>query len=69
MHTDKVSVNPLVILVETILPSYAHDARDMVDRIMRVAKSKNEEIDIQDGFDLYREMVDIRSVYLGAVNA
>jgi len=60
-------VNPLVILIETILPNYAQDARDMVDRIMGVAKSKGEEIDIQDGFDLYREMVEIRGVYLGAL--
>ena len=60
-------MNPLVILIETILPNYAQDARDMVDRIMGVAKSKGEEIDIQDGFDLYREMVEIRDVYLGAL--
>ena len=61
------SVNPLVILVETVLPSYAQDACDMVDRIMKAAKSRKDEINIEDGFDLYREMVEIRGVYSKAL--
>lgn len=56
-------VNPLMILIAEVLPSYAADARDLVDRVMSLAKEKNEEIAQQDGFDLYKELVEIRRVH------
>ncbi|KAF2402012.1 hypothetical protein EJ06DRAFT_555612 [Trichodelitschia bisporula] len=56
-------VNPLMILVGEVLPSYAGDARELVERIMAVTKQKGEEIPLQDGFDLYKELVEIRQVH------
>ncbi|TID26720.1 C2 domain-containing protein [Venturia nashicola] len=56
-------VNPLMILIGEVLPSYAADARDLVERIMAVAKEKGEEVPQQDGFDLYKELVEMRRVH------
>jgi C2 domain/MUN domain len=56
-------VNPLMILVEEVLPSYAADARELVQQIMEQAAAKGEEINVQDGFDLYAELVEIRRVH------
>ena len=61
------SVNPLKALVETILPLYAEDARDIVARILQLAEEKGEEVPIEDGFDLYRELVDIRRIQAEAL--
>jgi len=54
-------------LVEEILPSFAADARDLVSRVMELAKSRGEEVPLQDGFDLYKELVDIRRVHSQAL--
>jgi MUN domain len=56
-------VNPLAILVETMFPSFENDAADLIRRIMDVAHSKNSEIDLEDGFDLYKELVEIRRIH------
>lgn len=58
-----VRVNPLTALVETILPLYAEDARDIVKRILDLAKERDEEVPIEDGFQLYRELVEIRRIH------
>ena len=56
-------VGPLMILVEEVLPSYAADARDLVERIIKIASNVGNEIPIQDGFDMYAELVEIRKVH------
>ena len=55
------------MLVETILPLYAEDARDIVARILHLAKERGEEIPVEDGFELYRELVDIRRIHAEAL--
>lgn len=60
-------VQPLTILVEEILPSFAKDAKELVGRIMELCKSKDEEVPVQDGFELYKELVQIRTVYAQAL--
>lgn len=62
-NPEVMGVNPLTALVETILPLYAEDARDIVKRILDLAKEKNEEVPIDDGFQLYSELVDIRRIH------
>ena len=59
-HADVLSVNPLNALVETILPLYAEDARDIVVRILQLAEEKSEEVPIEDGFGLYAELTEVR---------
>lgn len=58
-----IRVNPLTALVETILPLYAEDARDIIKRILDLAKERNEEVPIEDGFQLYGELVEIRRIH------
>ena len=55
------------MLVEVMMPAYANDARDLVARIMSLAQERGEETAIQDGFDLYKELVEIRRVHTEAL--
>lgn len=57
------SVNPLTALVKKILPLYAVDAQELVKSILNLANEKGEEIDIEDGFTLYGELVEIRRIH------
>jgi hypothetical protein len=66
-NPDIMSVNPLTILVETMFPSFENDANDLIQRILHVAQTKNSEVDLQDGFDLYRELVEIRRIHHAAL--
>ncbi|KAI0160320.1 hypothetical protein GGR57DRAFT_457171 [Xylariaceae sp. FL1272] len=56
-------VNPLTVLAETIFPSFEADAHDLVKRIVQVAREAGEELPLQDGFDLYKDLVDIRRIH------
>ncbi|TAQ83503.1 hypothetical protein B7494_g8175 [Chlorociboria aeruginascens] len=64
---DIMGVNPLTILVETMFPSFENDASDLIQRILHVAQSNNSEVDLQDGFDLYKELVEIRRIHHAAL--
>ena len=62
-NPEIMGVNPMMVLAEQIFPSYAADAKDLVARIMDVAHANAEEIPVQDGFDLYKELVEIRRIH------
>ncbi|KAI4139440.1 MAG: hypothetical protein LQ341_004222 [Variospora aurantia] len=62
-NREVMGVNPLTALVETILPLYAEDARDIVTRILEHAQTEGTEVPIEDGFQLYAELTDIRRVH------
>jgi hypothetical protein len=66
-NPEIMGVNPLTILVETMFPSFENDAGDLIQRILHVAQSKNTEVDLQDGFDLYKELVEIRRIHRDAL--
>lgn len=68
-NPEIMDVNPLTILVETMFPSFENDAGDLIQRILQVAHTNNSEVDMQDGFDLYRELVEIRKIHLDALPA
>lgn len=57
------SVNPYTTLCSNVLPMFAEDANEMVVRIMDQVKSMGEEIDIDDGFALYRALTTIRRLF------
>lgn len=61
------SVEPFPILIETILPAFAADARDNTSRIIGQTQGTENEIPIQDGFDIYKELVEIRRVHSEAL--
>ncbi|KAL8692074.1 MAG: hypothetical protein Q9218_002833 [Villophora microphyllina] len=62
-NPEIMGVNPLTALVETVLPLYAEDARDIVTRILELTQGTDEEMPIEDGFQLYNELVDVRRKY------
>lgn len=66
-NPDIMGVNPLTVLVETMFPSFENDGADLIQRIMNVAQSNNVEVDLQDGFDLYKELVEIRRIHQQAL--
>ncbi|RYP24747.1 hypothetical protein DL765_000293 [Monosporascus sp. GIB2] len=62
-NPEILGVNPLTVLVQTMFPNFENDAHDIVMRIMQVAHDRGEELDVQDGFDLYKELVEIRRIH------
>ena len=60
-------IDPLSILLDSVLPSYAEDARDIIGRILEDAATRQQEVPVQDGFDLYRELSDFRRVYVSVL--
>lgn len=57
-------VNPFTVLVETMFPNFEEDANDIIKRIIQVAKDRGLEVNMLDGFDLYKEMVEIRKIHV-----
>jgi hypothetical protein len=62
-NPEVLGVNPLTILVETMFPNFEEDTQAIVKQIVAVAKEQGEEIDMQDGFDLYKELVELRRIH------
>ena len=56
-------VDPLEILVQEVFPSFEEDASAIIQAIMHNGQDDGEALDIQDGFDLYRELVEIRRIH------
>lgn len=46
---------------------YAEDTRDMIVRIMQQAQESGEEVEVEEGFLLYKEMAEVRRVYTEAI--
>ncbi|KAJ5180801.1 hypothetical protein N7492_004011 [Penicillium capsulatum] len=66
-NPEIMGVNPYTTLCLNVLPMFAEDANEMVIRIVEQAKSMGEEIDIEDGFDLYRALATIRRLYTSTI--
>ncbi|KAK6948347.1 hypothetical protein Daesc_010113 [Daldinia eschscholtzii] len=62
-NPEILGVNPLTVLVETMFPNFEDDAHDLIRRIMQVAQDRGEELPLEDGFDLYKELVEIRRIH------
>ena len=62
-NPEILGANPLVELLHSVLPSYASDARDIVKQVIHIAKIREEEIPVDDGFTLYKELVEIRNLH------
>ncbi|KAI6785555.1 Ca2+-dependent lipid-binding protein [Emericellopsis cladophorae] len=56
-------VDPFYILVDEVFPSFEGDAKAIIEAIMQTVQDEGAEIDIQDGFELYRELVAIRRIH------
>jgi hypothetical protein len=66
-NSEIMGVSPLTCLVETMLPLYAKHAHEIVKRILDLAKAKNEQVPLDDGFGLYQELVEIRRIHSQAL--
>ena len=66
-NPEVLGINPLIILLQVVLPSYAEDSRAMIESILDMAKAKGQEVPIQDGFDLYKDLSNFRRVYADAL--
>lgn len=64
---EVMGVSPMMVLVEQMFPAFAANARDLVARIMDVAHENGEQVPVQDGFDLYKELVEIRRIHSDAL--
>ncbi|KAI4861699.1 hypothetical protein F4820DRAFT_432636 [Hypoxylon rubiginosum] len=62
-NPEIMGVNPLTVLVETMFPNFEDDAHDLIKRIVQVSRDRGEELPLQDGFDLYKELVEIRRIH------
>jgi hypothetical protein len=62
-----IRVNILRILLSCVLPLYSEDARDMITKLIHQAQENGTEIDIQDGFDLYRGLAAVRRLHADAL--
>jgi hypothetical protein len=62
-NPEIMGASPMMCLVEEMFPAYAADARDLVSRILDVAHEKGEEVPVEDGFELYKELVEIRRIH------
>jgi hypothetical protein len=56
-------VNPLELLVQEVFPSFEQDANAIILAIMQRVYDQGMEIEIQDGFELYKELVAIRGIH------
>jgi hypothetical protein len=56
-------VSPFKILVESTFPVFEEDAREIISRVLAVAKDRNEPVNLEDGFELYKELVRVRAIH------
>ncbi|RSM10528.1 hypothetical protein CDV31_007207 [Fusarium ambrosium] len=62
-NPEIMGVNPFTILVEEVFPRFEEDAKAILESILGMGEETGAEHDIQDGFDLYRELVAIRQIH------
>ncbi|KAG6221079.1 hypothetical protein E4U34_002425 [Claviceps purpurea] len=63
-NMEIMQVNPLSILVQEIFPSFETDAGAIIETILASANESGQVVAIQDGFELYKELVEIRRIHL-----
>ncbi|KAK4193337.1 hypothetical protein QBC35DRAFT_481268 [Podospora australis] len=63
-NPEIMGVSPFKVLVETTFPSFEEDTHEIIKRVIDMAKQRNLDIELQDGFDLYKELVEIRKIHL-----
>lgn len=66
-NPEIMGVNPHQILLVNVLPLYAEDAQEMVVRVIEQVNERGEEIDLEDGFDLYKKLTGIRHLFVDAL--
>lgn len=60
---DIMGVDPLATLVQEVFPSFEEDASAIIQAIMQEARDSGIDMDMQDGFELYKELVELRCIH------
>jgi hypothetical protein len=63
-NPEILGVSPYDILVQTMFPTFEEDASEFISRVLVVAKERGEPVNKNDGFELYKELVEIRHTHL-----
>ncbi|KAK4039256.1 hypothetical protein C8A01DRAFT_36741 [Parachaetomium inaequale] len=66
-NPEIMGASPFKALVETTLPSFEEDGHEIIKRVLQTSKESDVEIALQDGFDLYKELVEIRTMHAEAL--
>ncbi|KAJ5778605.1 hypothetical protein N7520_001851 [Penicillium odoratum] len=66
-NPEIMGVNPYTTLCQNVLPMFAEDAQEMVIRIIEQTKARDEEIPVEEGFDLYRALATIRRLFVSTI--
>jgi hypothetical protein len=66
-NPEIMGASPFKALVETTLPSFEEDGHEIIKRVLQTSKESDVEIALQDGFDLYKELVEIRTMHVEAL--
>ncbi|KAK0734038.1 hypothetical protein B0T26DRAFT_686852 [Lasiosphaeria miniovina] len=66
-NPEVMGVSPFKILVESTFPSFEEDAQEFIKRVLETASERNEEVALEDGFDLYKELVEIRKIHVDSL--
>ncbi|KAF3929837.1 hypothetical protein ABW20_dc0108637 [Dactylellina cionopaga] len=51
------------ITIESVFPAFAEDAENIIKGIFRASQDKNQELDIQDAFDMYQSLIEVRDIH------
>lgn len=63
-NPEIMGVSPFRALVETTLPSFEEDGHEIIKRVLQISKESSVDIHLEDGFDLYKELVEIRKMHV-----
>ena len=66
-NPEILGIAPLDVLMQCMLPAFAEDSRAMIESVMATARSKEQEVPIDDGFELYKELSNFRRAYAAAL--
>ncbi|KIX04480.1 uncharacterized protein Z518_05350 [Rhinocladiella mackenziei CBS 650.93] len=66
-NPEILGINPLMVLLNCVLPAFAEDSKAMVEQILNTAKTNGFEVSIEDGFGLYKELSEFRRVHADAL--
>jgi len=62
-NPEIMGVSPLKVLGDETLPLFAADVLNIVQRVINVFQERQEQIDIEEAFEIYKEMASVCEVY------
>lgn len=63
-NPEIMGVSPFAVLVQTIFPSFEEDAKALIETIIVSSKEAGFEVNVLDGFELYKELVEVRQIHV-----